>query len=288
MGQPGAGSHPGTEGAHPTRRSHDKAPGSPLERRSRGFVVILLVLLSSGCATTRSPRSAADYSTAAELLQIVSSRYDSLRTLQTHANITFKLDGIRESRATTRLLYVSPHRLRIDVGTFGISIMTAVADGNALEVYLPRENNSLVGQPEKVLHALTGVDLAYYNLDHAVLGLPNLSLLDLPRVIGFSAGQSQVFVEIAYPLWKRKLVFDRRSATLLEDHVFDFEGHLISKRLLSGYYSASGFALPKHIAIFQGNDLIAIDVKSHQINKAISDTDFQMRVPGDVTRHQIE
>lgn len=253
-----------------------------------GAFLLFTLFLLSGCANTRTLPRVPTYTTAAELLHIVSSRYDSLRSLQTRAHITLRIDGIRENRATIRILHQEPDQLRLDIGTFNISIMSAVSNQNVLEVYLPRENNHLVGSPERVLKALTGVNLAYYDLDQAILGLPNLSPLDLPRVTNFVIGQKDVFLELTYPAWKRRLIFDVRFATLLEDHIFDLNDQPISKRLLSGYYQTGGFVLPKHIAIHQGKDLIAIDVKSHQSNVPFTDRDFQMRVPGDVRRHDIE
>ena len=277
------------------RGQRDKKPRTHIykstatSKRCGAFLLFTLsVLFLSGCANTRAIPPVPTYTSAAELLHILATRYDTLRSLKTQARITLKLDGIRENRATARFHYHSPDQLRIDIGTFGISILTAVANQNVLEVYLPRENNYLVGQPEKVLQALTGVNLAYYDLNQAILGLPNLSPLDLPRVTRFLPEQNQVFLELDYTLWKRKLVFDRRSATLLEDHILSNEGKRISKRLLSEYYQTGGFVLPKHIEIHQGADLIAIDVKSHKGNIDIPDILFQMRVPGDVSRHDIE
>lgn len=271
--------------------THVKTPTGPYSRPCGGFgiyYVLFCILLLSGCTSTRALPAVPTYGTAAELLYIISTRYDSLRTLKIRSQITLKLDGIRENRATARFLYDAPDHLRIDIGTFGISIMTAIADQNVLEVYLPRENNHLVGQPEKVIKVLTGVNLVYYDLSHALLGLPNLSPLDLPRVTHFLPGQNQVFLELSYAQWARKLVFDRRSATILEDHIFSPEGKTISKRFLSEYYQTGDFLLPKHIAIHQGDDIISIDVTNHQSNIALSDSDFHMRVPGDVTRHDIE
>ena len=258
-------------------------------KRCGAFLLFAFCLFTlSGCANTRALQRVPTYTTAAELLHIVSARYDSLRSLQTRAHITLKIDGIRENRATIRILHQEPDQLRLDIGTFNISILSAVANQNVLEVYLPRENNHLVGQPEKVLKALTGVNLAYYDLDQAILGLPNLSPLDASRVTNFVIGQKDVFLELTYPEWKRRLIFDLRFATLLEDHIFDLDDKPISKRFLSGYYQTGGFVLPKHIAIHQGKDLIAIDVKSHESNVVFSERDFQMRVPGDVNLHEIQ
>jgi len=274
-----AGQHPHTQ---------EKSPRSPSMRRFGGFCMLYCAFMLLGCATTGKVPPAMPYTTAAELLHIMEARYDSLRSLQTRAQITLKLDGIRENRAGVGFLYQTPDHLRIDIGSFGVSIMTAVAHHDTLEVYLPRENNHLVGPPEKVLQTLTGVNLAYYNLNHAVLGLPNLSPLDLPKVTQFLPGAHQVILELNYTLWKRKLVIDRRSATLLEDYIFDLDGKLVSRRVLSEYYQTGGFVLPKHIEIHQGADLIAIDVKTHRSNIDILGRDFRMLVPGDVRRHDIQ
>jgi outer membrane lipoprotein-sorting protein len=246
------------------------------------------LILLSGCASTRSLPPAPQYTTASEFLHILSTRYDSLRSLKTRAKVTLKIDGVRENRAAAGILYQAPDQLRIDMAALGMSFMTAIANQNTLEIYLPRDNNYLTGPPEKVLDTLTGVNLAYYSLIQAILGLPNLSPLDLPRVTLFKPGKNQLYLELTYPLWKRRLIFEPRSATLLEDYVFNLEGALISKRLLSGYHQSNGFVLPKHIEMHQGADLIAIDVETHQSNVEVLGADFHMRVPGDVTRHTIE
>lgn len=266
-----------------------KSTARPKRNHCGAFLCLLFfVTFLTGCAGTRQLPSAPPYTTAAELLHIVSTRYDTLRSLQTRAQITLKIDGIRENRATARLLYNTPDQLRIDIGTLGMSIMAGVANQNILEVFLRRDNTYLVGPPEKVLFALTGVNLTYYNLNHAVLGLPNLSPLDLPKVTRFDPQQNQVFLELDYPLWKRRLIFDSRTATLREDHIFNQDGKLISKRELSEYHLADGFLLPKHIAIYQGDDLITLDVKSHQSNIEIDHKKFEMRVPADVERYDIK
>lgn len=257
-------------------------------QRCGAFFVCYTFILLTGCATTRALPQVPPYASAAELLHIVSARYDTLKSLQSRASISLKIDGIRENRATARVLYIAPDQMRLDIGTFGMSILSAVANHNILEVYLPRDNNHLVGQPERVLEALTGVNLAYYNLNHAIMGLPNLSPLDLPRVTRYLPQQNQVFMELSYPQWKRKLVFDKRSATLIEDYIFDLEGKPISKRLLSEYHQTGGFVLPKHIAIYQGKDLITLNVKSHESNLDIPRSKFDMPVPGDVERYDIK
>lgn len=259
-------------------------------KRCSAFLIFnfAFLIFFSGCASTRSLPPAPPYATASEFLHILSTRYDSLHSLKTRAKITLRIDGVRENRAGAGFLYQAPDQLRIDMAALGMSFMTAIANQNTLEVYLPRDNNYLTGPPEKVLYTLTGVNLAYYNLTHAILGLSNLSPLDSTHVTLFRPDQNQLFIELTYPHWKRRLIFEPRSATLLEDYIFSLEGKLISKRLLSKYHVTDGFILPKHIEIHQGADLIAIDVETHQSNVEVSNSRFQMRVPGDVTRHTIE
>lgn len=253
-----------------------------------GAFLLLAFVFLLGCATTRSLPPAPPYTTAADVLHIITARYDTLRNLQSRTSISLNMDGIRENRASANFVYQSPDKLRIDIGTLGMSIMTAVSKQDRLDVYLPRENNHLVGQPEKVLFALTGVNLAYYNLNESVLGLPNLSLIDLPRISRFLPGKNQIFLELTYPYWKRKLLFEPRHLTLLEDHIFTLDGDVLSKRFLSDYEVVNGFMLPKHIAIHQGADRITIDVKSHRPNGEISNRYFDMRIPSDVQRREIK
>ncbi len=252
--------------------------------RSAALYLVLFLCLPA-CAT-RPPRPPhiGSVQDPYELLQILSSRADSLRDLDARARISLRIDGVREQRASAYLLYRSPGDLKLAVGTLGIEIMSALARHDSLAVYLPRDNHYLEGSPSEVLYSITGVNLEYYDVHRAILGLPGLSPLDLPRMTRFEIQDEQIFLEIRTPLWDRRIWLDRRTATLLEERIYDRQGNRLSSRRLGDYRDENGVILPRRIEIFQGEDQIQIRVSRRKINTGISDDRFRMRVPADVVR----
>jgi len=78
---------------------------------------------------------------------------------------------------------------------------------------------------------------------------------------------------------------EARTGLLREEKIYDPNGQLISLRRLSNYRDENGFALPRRIEIHQGQD---INIKSRKINPGLSHKDFDLRVPSDATRYDIE
>lgn len=248
----------------------------------------LFLFLFFGCATGRvAIPDAPPFNSPAELIQILTARQIHLKDQRVRARISLRIDGVSERRATALLQYRTPGDLKIDIGTLGVSILSASGANDTLRVFLPRDNQYLQGAPARVLETLTGVNMSYYDIHHAIFGLPNLSEPDILRVTRYVPGE-RVLIELRHPRWTRRLWLDQRTATLLEEHVFAPNGQRLSKRLLSGYRVESGFILPGRIEIHQGEDFIQIDVQSRAINAGLSDADFVLRIPGDVTRHEIK
>ncbi len=254
------------------------------------FLLPLSLLLLTSCATSRSALpQLPPITSSTELLRLISSRYDSLRDQDMRATVDLTIDGVRERRASARVWHKKiPAELKMVIGGMGITFMSARAQNDTLHVHLPRENHYIVGQSEKVLYTLTGVDLSYYTIDHAILGLPNLTLLDAPRVSRFEPDRENILLELRYPLYLRRLWIVTQTGLLREEKIYDPDGQLISTRRLSDYRDEKGFALPRHIEIHQGQDIIRINVKSRNINPGLSKKDFNLRVPGDVTRYDVE
>jgi len=252
------------------------------------FFIICFSFFIYGCASTQpSLPSLPPITSAAELLRLTSARYDSLRDQDIRATIDLTIDGMRERRARTRIWYKTPSDLKIVIGGLGVTVMSARAQNDTLHVYLPRENHYLIGHPEDVLLTLTGVDLSFYDFDRAILGLPNLSLLDIPRVIRFESTSQNILLELRHPLYLRRLWIETQTGLLREEKVYNSDGQLVSSRRLANYQYQNGFALPRHIEISQGKDIILINVKSCKINTNFSDKVFNLPIPRDAIRHQI-
>jgi outer membrane biogenesis lipoprotein LolB len=260
----------------------------PAQQRRAFCFLPLFYFLLFGCASNRSALpQLPPITSAAELLHITSARYDTLNSQDMQATVDLTIDGVRERRASARIWHKKPSDLKMVLGGLGVTVMSAHTQNDTLHVHLPRENHYLVGHPEDVLFTLTGVDLSYYAVDRAILGLPNLSPLDAPRVIRFEPGSDTTLLELRHPRYLRRLWFMAQTGLLREEKVYNPDGQLISWRRLSDYHSENGFALPRHIEIHQGQDIILINVKSRKINTGLTDKDFDLLIPKDAIRHDI-
>ena len=260
---------------------------SAFRRPSSPILLLSFSFLFFACATGRSRLPDADpIKNPAELLTLIASQSNGLQDQKIRAKVDLEIDGVKERRATARVLYRAPDDLKLDVGAFGVVFLSALAQNNTLRLHLPRENHYLEGAPEEVLYRITGVDLIYYTLNRAILGLPTLTPLDLPRITRYDAGQTQIILEIQDPLWTRRIVVDRRTATVQEEHIFDTKNNRrLSSRRLTDYRFENGLTLPRQIEILQNGDLIRIEIDCRETNTGLSQSDFQMKVPADVIRH---
>ena len=247
-----------------------------------GVSLCAALILLPACAAHHRIPAAGPLPRAADLLRTVSGRADSLRDLEERARIVLRIDGVRE-RASVFLRYRSPRDLKMDVtGPLGTGVLHALSRDDSLALYLPRQNRFLRGPPDEVLLRVTGVNLEYYGTRRAILGLPALSLLDLPRITRYEARGDTLLLDIRGPIWNRSLRFDRRTATLQSETVTTLEGDTLSSRVLSGYRNENGTVLPRRIEIRQGQDRIEIRVLKRRINSGLSDDQFWLNVPSDV------
>lgn len=244
----------------------------------------LFLLLLSGCAASLSRLpEVTPLSTPADLLRILSSRSDSLHELEVHARIDMRVDGVKQNGVVV-LFHRSPDALKIEMKVLFSSVLSALARGDSLALYLARTNHYMEGPSEDVLRTVTGVDLTPYGAREAILGLVNLSPLSLPRIGEYVTHRDSLVVEIIEPLWTRRLRFDPRTAILLEERVYSPQGALISRRILSEYRLQNGIALPRRLEIVQGGNRIRIQVISRKVNSGVPEHRFQLNVPGDVIR----
>ena len=257
----------------------------PVRPRDRWALLSLGILTVAGCVSAPPPPPVVGpVREPAEALHILSARARDLRDLKARARISLRIDGVRQS-ATAILFYRSPDALKLDVnGPLGVGILSALGRKDSLAVYLPRDNRYLEGQAADVLYRITGVDLCYYNVRKAILGLPNLSPLDLPRTRLFERRGARLFLEVRGPLWTRHVWLDPHTLTLSEEEIYDTEGFLLSRRLLRDYREENGVVLPRHIDIRQGEDRIQIEILRREVNQGGLDGRFQLKVPSNVVR----
>lgn len=242
----------------------------------------LLLLFCFGCATRAQllPKTVS-IEKPSELLQVLSSQEKGLEDLKAQAKVSLQIDGVREKSASAYFLYRSPRDLKLAIGALGIEIMSALSQNDTLALYLPRNNRYIEGPSSEVLYRLTGVNLEYYDVQCALLGLSGLSPLDLTQVTKFEIQKNRFFLEIWTPLWDRQIWFDRATVALLEEHISDRQGKRLSSRRLSDYREKNGVILPKKVEIFQGENHIKIQFSRQKINSGISIDQFKIRVPSD-------
>lgn len=254
--------------------------------RNYKFLLVFFFFIA-GCVANR-PVLLPPVTSSTEFFHLIATRYDSLHNQEVRASVDLTIDGVRERRASALVRHRFPSDLKLVVGGFGTVVMAARAQNDTLHVHLPRENRYLVGPPEDVLYVLTGVDLSYYAYHRAILGLPNLSPIDASRVVRFEPGEEHIFLELQHDLYLRRLWIEARTGFLREERVYNADGQLVSARIMSDYRLDDGFVLPRRIEIWQGEDVILIQIKSRVVNAGLSDEDFALPVPKDATRHDIQ
>lgn len=167
-------------------------------------------------------------------------------------------------------------------GNLGISIMSAKFWGDSLRVYLPGENGYLEGQAASVLYQVTGMNLAYYDVQRVILGIPTLEMSDRARVTSFRTTSDYYIVDLQHSFLKRQLWIDRTNVTLAREDITDLHGERRSQLRLSRYKSVSGCLLPQKIEIRQGLNHIAWTVESSRVNAGLDDDAFNLNMPDGV------
>ena len=248
------------------------------------LLCLLLLLLSACAARPRRLSRVGPILNASDLLHILAARNDSLRDLEARARLTLRIDGVRH-RAAAVLRYRAPDALKLDVsGALGVGLLNALARNDSLALYLPRDNYYLKGPPAETLYRVTGVNLAYYKARYAILGLPNLSPLHLPRISRCETRGDTLFVELYDPLCNRQMWFDGATAVLYREEIYTPHGILLSRRLMNDYRDENGVVLPRRIEIVQGNDRIRIEITQRRVNTGLSGNPFSLKVPSDAIR----
>jgi len=203
--------------------------------------------------------------------------------MRVRARIHLRIEGVKQKGAAV-IFYRAPDQLKIDIHDtlLNIGIMSAKSDRDSIRIYLPRDNRFIEGNIEETLFAVTGVNLSPFDPFSAIMGFPNLSPADLPRVTEFTRHTDSLFVKIMAPLWTRHMWFDAKSATLLKEQIYAPGGTLVTQRTMSDYEHVDGVILPRKIEIFQSDGRIEIRVIERRINTPFPDERFEMKMPNNV------
>jgi len=217
-------------------------------------------------------------------LKIAAGDVARLRTFEGEARISLRLEGVRQ-RGSALVLFRRPDGLRVDVtGPIGVRLVTAVASGDSLRVFLPRSNDLYEGRADDAaLRRVIGVDLGAWTPWRAMLGVvPG----DLGQVEGFEREGERLVVRVRGEAGTRRLTFEARDLTLSREEVYDRAGALVARREMSGYREMEGVVLPRRIALFQGEDEVRVEYTEWRLNRGVEEERLRLRVPEGVNRVQ--
>ena len=247
-----------------------------------GGLLFSAVAFLCACASSSTPNLIPPIRGPEDLIQRVIAHTEPLRDARIRARVSLEIDRIRQ-KATSVLFFEQPADLRMEISaSLGVSIMSAKFWEDSLRVYLPRENGYLEGEAARVLYQVTGMNLAYYDVQRVLLGIPTLDMSDRNRITGFETTADQYIVDLQHTFLKRRLWIDRASVTLAREEITDLHGEPRSKLLLSRYKRVSGCLLPQRIEISQGGNHIAWTVESIRVNTGLEDDAFDLKMPDGV------
>jgi hypothetical protein len=259
--------------------------GSPrLLRRSlrSGLAAVTLVALAACASTSPTLPAIRTPESLSGLVSILAQRENDLRTVDARFQIDLRIDGIRQ-KGNGALFWRKGTALKLDVSDrlLGIGVLAALAYGDSLSVYLPRENRFLRGKAASVLYNVTGVDVSFYGLHRAILGIPNFAEADTQRVTRFESRSDTLIVEVLDSAWTRHLRIHGPTGVLLEERILTPDGQRLSIRYLSDYRVHGGVPLPGVIRIQQDTDRITLRYRRQTVNAGVPDHRLRLNLPSD-------
>ena len=246
-------------------------------RRTLTGVLVASYLLI-GCAAT-ARRSPPVITSPDDLIQHVQRTRSHILSATSRATLSIQIDGVRQ-KAKSAIFYRSPDSLRLEVtGPVGAALLSALFYRDSIDVYLPRENEFLSGPSSAILRSITGMELGYYGIPHALLGLPDLREDDLAHLTSYSADENSYYLGFAYPFGRRRITIDRRTLGLVDDVLLDTFGSPLSHRQISEYRAFGDTFLPARIEIVQNGNHIRIHHTHIRPNTDIASDQLVLRVP---------
>jgi outer membrane biogenesis lipoprotein LolB len=268
---------------NPHRRDEGNARFPLIYRYLRAALAAVAMMAIAACASTSPPIPAIRTpESIAGLVALLDQREGNLHSVDARFQIDLRIDGIRQ-KGNGALFWRKGTALKLDVSDrlLGIGVLSALAYGDSLCVHLPRENRYLRGDAADVLYHVTGVDVSYYGLHRAILGLPNLASSDIHRATRFEARSDTLIVEVVDPLWTRHLRIHGPTGVLLEERIFAPDGRRLSTRYLSDYRVQGGMPLPGTIRILQDSDRITLRYRRQTVNLGVPDDRLRLNLPSD-------
>lgn len=230
-----------------------------------------------GCAPPPAMRH--DWSPAQgleALLGRAGRELQAIADLRAQAELTLDRDGQRR-HASAAILFKQPDLLRVEVqGPFFTPLFTAVAQAESLTVCDAEGawRRGAVSGP--LLAELTGLDLGGYDLRYALLGLVAPAPLD--SIAPQQQDLALVFLRGAPP---RRLWIDARRGFAVREELLDEAGRPVLIRRLQDYQRVGDIYLPRRVELRQGENAIALEYRSWELNTGLAGELFTRGIPLD-------
>ena len=243
----------------------------------------LVLALLSGCASAPRLLPLTEVAGPRDLIDLVHAHYDSLRTARIRSKVSLEIEGVRQ-KATSLVFFDRQDRLKMEVnGSLGISIMSASLRGDSMTVYLPGDHGYLDGPAARVLYQVTGMNLAFYDIQQVIMGLPTLQGA-AEHVTSFKVRENHFVLDLDDGVLRKQIWIQRRGAVVSREDIFGARGELLSSLRLGDYTDVAGCRLPQSVEIRQGANHISWTVESAKVNEGIDASVFRLVMPPGTSR----
>ncbi len=222
--------------------------------------------------------------TLQDIMAVLSRNKQDLRDLYGRANVFLDVDGVK-NRVWAYVAFKSPDLMKIQVnGSLGVNVMTALAFGDSLEVYLPKIKSAVKGKIDgDIFLRFSGMDFGPDDPRLAFLGIVNLKQEDIANVIEFDLQDNRWLIVLDEGCKIRRVWIDKKGRVPLEESVYDLSGNLVFRRIMKNYKKTGGVLLPNQIEIFHRQNTARIEFIHRKVNRGVDDKSFQMKIPQGVT-----
>ncbi len=240
-----------------------------------------LCLLVAGCASQPpllrqgwQPREGIE-----TLLGLVAADFQEIGDLTAEASITYQQAG-QKDRGTAVLLFKSPDLLRMEVrGPLFSHAFTALLQADSLTIV--NKAGAWKGSARgALLMLLTPMDLSFYDLRYALLGLVEPGRVDSGRKIEYPRADRAI-VPLEGGTFPRRVWIDLYRGFITREEVAFSNGEVLLSRELKDYQEVGGVYLPGRVEIRQGEADLILEYRDYIPGKGIPEEKFTQGIPLD-------
>jgi hypothetical protein len=214
-----------------------------------------------------------------ELLDHAHKSFEQIQNLTVEAGIELR-QGKERERGTALIQMKGADLFRLEVrGPFYSHIFTAVQEGDSLTVYGRAVGGAWKGLARgPLLFRLTGIDLSFYKLRHALLGVVEPGSIATEIDIKYPRADRAI-VPFYGPGVLRRLWIDVHRGLVARERVETLGGQVLLERRFEDYRRFAALILPQHVHIAQGETVIELDYRSYDFDKVLSVDSFFKGIP---------